>query len=159
MVDSPHIRMRRRLSLPIAPAPMPEGIVLVPFGRETARAGREVMRRAYDGDLGDRGISFDGYWQWLTTDAEFDPALVFIADYDGEVVGLCHCWTSDFVKDLVVDEPFRRRGLGAALLTLALQEFERRGSTSVDLKTGVDNVRAQSLYRRLGFEVVELIGA
>jgi ribosomal protein S18 acetylase RimI-like enzyme len=159
MVDSPHIRMRRRLSLPIAPAPMPEGIVLVPFGRETARAGREVMRRAYDGDLGDRGISFDGYWQWLTTDAEFDPALVFIADYDGEVVGLCHCWTSDFVKDLVVDEPFRRRGLGAALLTLALKEFERRGATSVDLKTGVDNVRAQSLYRRLGFEVVELIGA
>jgi ribosomal protein S18 acetylase RimI-like enzyme len=159
MVDSPHIRMRRRLSLPIAPAPLPEGVVVVPFGRATARAGREVMRRAYDGDLGDRGISFDGYWQWLTTDAEFDPALVFIAAADGEVVGLCHCWTSDFVKDLVVDEPFRRRGLGAALLTLALQEFERRGSSSVDLKTGVDNVRAQSLYRRLGFEVVELIGA
>jgi ribosomal protein S18 acetylase RimI-like enzyme len=114
-----------------------------------------VMRRAYDGDLGDHGISFEGYWEWLTTDSEFDPELIFIPEADGEVVGLCHCWTSAFVKDLVVDEPFRRRGLGAALMTLALEAFASRGAASVDLKTGVENVRAQSLYRRLGFEVVE----
>jgi GNAT superfamily N-acetyltransferase len=157
-VTTPHFRMRRSLSMPIAPAQLPEGVVLVPFARETAMAGREVMRRAYDGDLGDRGISFEGFWQWLTTDAEFDPELIFIAEAEGEVVGLCHCWTSNFVKDLVVEDAFRRRGLGAALLTLALEEFARRGAPSVDLKTGVGNVGAQSLYRRLGFEVVERIG-
>jgi ribosomal protein S18 acetylase RimI-like enzyme len=153
--ETPYIRMRRQLHLPIVPAPLPPGVNLIPFSRAAVRAGREVMRRAYDGDLGDRGNTFEGFWEWLTNDAEFDPALIFIAEADGEVVGLCHCWTGNFVKDLVVDAPFRRRGLGAALLTVALREFARRGAGSVDLKTSVENAAAQSLYRRLGFEAVE----
>lgn len=116
------------------------------------------MRRSYPGGLGDNGISFDGFWQWLTTDAEFDPALIFIAEADSDVVGLCHCWTGNFIKDLVVDAAWRRRGLGAALLTMALEAFAARGAASVDLKTDVDNLTAQSLYKRLGFEIVERIG-
>jgi len=116
------------------------------------------MRRAYLGDLGDNGITFEGFWNWLTTDPEFDPALVFIAAADGEVVGLCHCWSKNFIKDLVVDEPFRRRGIGAALLTLALEAFAARGVPYVDLKTDLENIKAQSLYQRLGFEIVERIG-
>ena len=127
----------------------------MPFSMDAVRHAREVMRRAYMGDLGDNGISFGGFWTWLTTDPEFDPALVFIAAADERVVGFCHCWSKDFIKDLVVDKPFRRRGLGTALLTLALEEFARRGAPYVDLKTDVENIKAQSLYLRLGFEIVE----
>ncbi len=153
-----HLRMRRQLSLPIAAAPLPAGLGRVALTRKTAMPARELMRRVYDGELGDNGISFDGFWDWLTTDPEYDPELIFVATAGGEVVGFCHCWSSAFVKDIVVDEAFQRRGLGAALLTLALQAFASRGASSVDLKTDVDNLTAQSLYRRLGFEVVERIG-
>ena len=156
--DTPHFRMRRQLSLPIKPAPLPDGITLVPFTVDTARQGRELMRRAYDGDLGDNGISFEGFWSWLTNDPEYDPTLIFVAAAEGAVVGFCHCWREAFIKDLVVDAAFRKRGLGAALLTLALDTFVERGATAVDLKTDVNNVVAQSLYRRLGFEIVERIG-
>jgi len=147
--------MRRDLALPIAPAPLPGGIALVPFDKRTANEGRELMKRVYTDGLGDGGISFEGFWNWLTTDPEYDPDLMFVATAGGTVVGFCHCWSGSFVKDLVVAPEFRGQGIGGALLTLALQEFSRRGAPSVDLKTDVQNVQAQSLYRRLGFVVVE----
>jgi ribosomal protein S18 acetylase RimI-like enzyme len=154
----PHYRMRRDLSTPIAPGSLPAGIALVPFTVEAARASRELMNRVYEEGLGDDGITFDGWWQWLTTDADYDETLMYVAAQDGVVVGFCHCWRRSFIKDLVVDAAVRRRGLGTALLTLALTDFARLGSTYVDLKTDVDNVTAQSLYQRLGFEIVERIG-
>ena len=155
--NAPYIRMRRPLSLPIAPAPLPDGITLAPFTMETASASRTLMKRVYT-DLGDNDISFEGFWNWLTTDPEYDPQLMFVAAADGAVVGLCHCWNTGFIKDLVVAPEFRRRGLGTALLTIALSAFAHRGASSVDLKTDANNLTAQSLYRKLGFEIVERVG-
>jgi len=152
-----YFRMRRDLRLPIAPAPLPEGITLLLFSKETAHAARELLKRIYPEGLGDNNIPFEGFRDWLTTDAEFDPSLMFIAAADEKVVGLCHCWSSAFIKDLAADPEFRQRGLGTALMTLALHAFKARGATSVDLKTDVENETAQSLYRRLGFEVVERV--
>jgi ribosomal protein S18 acetylase RimI-like enzyme len=149
--------MRRDLGAPVAVAPLPAGIVLVPYDKAIANESRELMKRVYPDGLNDGGISFEGFWHWLTTDPEYDPDLMFVATAGGAVVGFCHCWTGSFVKDLVVAPEFRRRGLGGALLTLALEEFRRRGASAVDLKTDIDNVTAQSLYRRLGFEVIERV--
>ncbi len=50
------------------------------------------------------------------------------------------------------------RGLAVSLLTKSLVACKKLEAPSVDLKTDVDNVIAQSLYRRLGFEVVERVG-
>jgi ribosomal protein S18 acetylase RimI-like enzyme len=150
-----YFRMRRDLAAPIAPALLPDGIALVPFDKETAKEGRELMKRVYLEGLGDGGISFEGFWHWLTTDPEYDRGLMFVAAAGGPIVGWCHCWSGSFVKDLIVAPEFRGQGIGGALLTRALQEFSRRGAPSVDLKTAVENVEAQSLYRRLGFVVVE----
>lgn len=152
-----YFRMRRDLTAPIAPAPLPAGVTLVPFSKSVAIESRELMRRVYPGGLGDRGISFEGFWDWLTNDPEYDPALMFVATQDGVVVGFCHCWSVPFVKDLVVAPELRRRGLGSALLTLALEAFARRSAVSVDLKTDIENETAQSLYRRLGFVIVERV--
>ena len=152
-----YVRMRRDLGAPIVPAPPPAGISLQQYGEQTARAAREMMRRVYPEGLGDNGISFEGFWDWLRADPDYDADLMFVAALGGDVVGLCHCWRSDFIKDLAVDPSFRNRGLGTFLLTHALTAFARRGAPSVDLKTELDNVKAQSLYRRLGFEIVERV--
>jgi ribosomal protein S18 acetylase RimI-like enzyme len=148
--------MRRDLGKPIAPAALPAGLRLIPFDIETARASRELMNRVYAEGFGDV-VEFDTWWPWLTGDADYDPRLMFVAARDGEIVGFCHCWTGAFIKDVVVTPSARGIGLGAALVTMALLACKARGAPSVDLKTDVENVKAQSLYGRLGFEIVERV--
>jgi ribosomal protein S18 acetylase RimI-like enzyme len=149
--------MRRDLSVPITPVPMPMGVTLAAFDAVNARASCELMNRAYGTSNGNVPEPFDKWWASLIGDPEYDPSLMYPVMQQGEVVGFCHGWSVPFVKDLVVAPEFRRRGLGGALLTMALQEFHRRGATSVDLKTDIDNEKAQSLYRRLGFVIVERV--
>ena len=120
------------------------------FAADIARECRELMNRVYAEGFGDP-VPFDVWWPKLESDSEYDPVLCFVAAKGEAVVGFCHCWTVPFVKDIVVAPGMRSRGLGAALLTLAMRAFVARGAASVDLKTDVDNVVAQSLYRRLGF--------
>lgn len=148
--------MRRDLGAPIRPAPLPPGVVLVSFNERIAPACRDLMNRVYADGFGDP-VPFDIWWPELTADSEYDPALCFVAVANGEVAGFCHGWTEPFIKDVGVDAAFRRRGLGGALLTQALETYAARGTPFVDLKTDVDNVAAQSLYRRLGFAIVERV--
>ena len=148
--------MRRDLSAPIAPAPLPADIALVPFTADIAPACRELMDRVYAEAFGE-AMPFAVWWPWVSGDAEYDPSMMFVAAAEGTIVAFCHGWRDAFIKDLVVDGEWRRRGLGGALLTLALADYARRGHPSVDLKTDVDNLTAQSLYTRLGFAIVERV--
>jgi GNAT superfamily N-acetyltransferase len=55
-----------------------------------------------------------------------------------------------FVKDLFVDEPWRRAGVGAALLGALAREALRRGCARVDWVAARDNAAACALYERVG---------
>jgi ribosomal protein S18 acetylase RimI-like enzyme len=114
------------------------------------------MNAVYANGFGDV-VPFDTWWPWLTKDAEFDPALVFVVTRSNSAVGICHTWTGAFVKDVVVDPAHRSQGIGAALLTRALEVHAAAGRPSIDLKVDVHNLSAQSVYRRLGFTVVERV--
>jgi ribosomal protein S18 acetylase RimI-like enzyme len=150
--------MRRMLDAPIAEARLPEGITLRPFDIDTARECRDLMNRVYREAFGDPW-AFDEWWQWVTTDADYSADLMFVAVSGDAVIGFCHCWTGAFIKDIVVDRAFRGRGIASALLTMALVACrDRLNAPFVDLKTDIDNVTAQSTYRRLGFEIVERVG-
>lgn len=146
--------MRRDLGLPIAAAAMPGHLVIEPFEVDQAGACRDLMNRAY-GEAGYEPVPVGAWYNAVIGDTEYDPALIWVAKSENAVVGLCQCWRMPFVKDLVVDRAWRRLGIGAALLTHALTTFAGRGAASVDLKTDIGNTKAQSLYRRLGFEIVE----
>jgi ribosomal protein S18 acetylase RimI-like enzyme len=91
----------------------------------------------------------------MTTDEEFDPQLWFLAESQGMPVGAVLCWTSAFVKDVVVHESWRRRGLAEALLLRAFNALATRGATAVELKVEAANHSAVRLYERLGMQVVE----
>jgi ribosomal protein S18 acetylase RimI-like enzyme len=145
--------MRRDLTQPVAPAFFSGDVALVAFDPRLAQACRVLMNRVYAEGFGDV-VPFETWWPKLNSDAEYDPALCFVAAREGAIVGFCQCWTEPFVKDIVVDGGWRGRGLGAALLTAAMTAYVARGASFVDLKTDVDNVKAQALYRRLGFVVV-----
>ncbi len=57
------------------------------------------------------------------------------------------CW----LEDLFVAQAARRRGVGEALLTLALERARERGSRRIELDTWETNKPALALYRRFGF--------
>ena len=149
-----YFRMRRRLDGRVVEVtPLPSGLTLLPFTEETAKGSCALMTRVHVDGPGE--IPFFAHWFGITMDEEYDPELVFLAADGDEVVGFCQCWTGNFIKDLAVDQTWRRRGLGTALLTRALSAFQSRGADYVDLKTDLDNKTAQSLYKRLGFIIVE----
>lgn len=149
-----YFRMRRTLDAPIIDAPLPTDVTPIPFGPDTARHCRDLMNRVYAEGFGDP-VAFDTWWPWLTSSADFEPRHMYVAAADGRTIAFCHCWADAFIKDVVTDPAFRGRGIGTALITMALVACKERGASFVDLKTDVENVRAQSLYRRLGFDLVE----
>lgn len=126
------------------------GIGLVPFETADKVAVHAVMLAAYAGGGGRVG-TFEAWWNGLIADDEYDPRLCFVAVADRATVGFCQCWTSAFIKDLVVAPEFAGQGIGRALLLTALAAFEARGAASVDLKVEAGNHRALGLYRALGF--------
>jgi ribosomal protein S18 acetylase RimI-like enzyme len=151
--------MRRALENdPPTPA-WPEGIGVRSFRPDDGPAVHALLEHAYRGG----GGSVDPFETWLptmTSDTEFDPQLWFLAEAEGgSLAGAALCWTSAFLKDLVVHESWRGRGLGAALVHHVLGEFRRRGARAVELKVESDNPSgAERLYERLGFVIVERLG-
>jgi ribosomal protein S18 acetylase RimI-like enzyme len=145
--------LTRDLETPFPQPQWPPGIAPAPFTEADAAACHKVLLRAYAQGGGDIVSSFEDWWRSTSSDPEFDPELVFLAKADdGTVAGLAICWTSSFVKDLVVDPAFQRRGIGEALLLTAFAALKRRGHSRIGLKLRADNTSgARQLYDRLGF--------
>ena len=132
----------------------PDGIGVERFAPRFALELHSLLAHAYRNG----GGGVEEYETWLprmTSDAEFDRDLWFLAAADGALVGAALCWTSAFVKDLVVHESWRRRGLGEALLRRVFVEFSTRGHATVELKVRATNAAAIRFYERAGMQIVE----
>ena len=91
----------------------------------------------------------------------FDPSLMFVVDDGAQVAAICLCRpefgtdrTLGWVSILGVRRPWRRRGLGRALLLHAFGELRSKGKLRVGL--GVDGSNptgAVRLYERAGMRV------
>jgi GNAT superfamily N-acetyltransferase len=92
-----------------------------------------------------------------TPDTEY---LLAAADAGAPPAGVCQlrfrhsiwmaaedCW----LEDLFVEETARGAGLGAGLVTLALERARERGCRRVELDTSESNDAALRLYHRFGF--------
>ncbi|WP_150580612.1 GNAT family N-acetyltransferase [Pseudomonas fluorescens] len=145
--------MRRNLAEVATEARWPSSIVLSDYRPELAEAVHGLMELGHM-DGGGRVPSLDVWQQRFETDPEYDPSLCFIAlDAEG-IVGVCQCWTSAYIKNLVVHPRARSLGLGRALLLHAFRVFQQRREGFVDLKVKEDNLRAQHLYENVGMYVV-----
>ena len=145
--------LRRDLSGVLPDAQWPEGIELSVYREEMAPAVHQLMQL---GQLegGGRVPSLDDWQRRFASDPEYDPALCFVAcDAEG-VVGVAQCWTSAYIKNLVVHPRMQGRGLGRALLLNTFKVFQQRREGFVDLKVLEDNLRAQRLYESAGMYVV-----
>ncbi|MHA6297582.1 GNAT family N-acetyltransferase [Devosia sp. CAU 1758] len=149
-----HVRMRKLLASGAAERVPPAGVVLMPVTRFRPVDLHSLLNRSYAKGGGEVPPVEDWWWSMIR-DAEFDPDLMIIAaDDEGEPIGLLHCWTSSFIKDLVVEPHNRDRGLGSFLLQASFAILAARGNAAVDLKVHTDNLGARRFYARHG--MVEL---
>ena len=151
-------RMRVELDRDLSAPVWPEGVSLRSFEAGDAQRLHALLAHGYRHG----GGSVDPFELWLpqlAEDDEFDPEVCFLAEAEHELAGAAICWTSAFVKDLVVHESWRGRGLGEALLRHAFLTFRRRGAERMDLKVQSPNLGAIRLYERVGMRIVERLPA
>jgi ribosomal protein S18 acetylase RimI-like enzyme len=153
------LRMRADLAPRSLRAPSwPEGIDVRTFTPKDARSLHSLLEHGYRAG-GGSVAAFEAWLPQMTSDAEYDPELWFLSENRSVLVGAVLCWTSGFVKDLVVRESWRSRGVGKALMRHALTTFRARGATAVELKVHADNQGAVRLYERLGLRTIETLDA
>jgi mycothiol synthase len=109
----------------------------------------------------DLRVPRDKWEEWLEEafPPEFDPRFWTVALVDAEVVGICMGYPSQsagkgWISIVGVRRPWRRQGIGNAIMTAALLEFWRAGRHRVALDVDADNRSAIQLYELLGLRVV-----
>jgi mycothiol synthase len=142
----------------------PDGIVFRTFDRGAdERRVYDAIAEAFADHWGSWSETFD-QWRHIYIDgegAQFDPTLWFVAVDGGQVVGAACCYaTTPRAKDtgdvylLAVRRPWRRRGVGLALLRTAFAEMRRRGIPRCELGVDAENpTGATRVYERAGMHV------
>jgi mycothiol synthase len=140
----------------------PDGIAV------RTRAGDEDDRPVYElevetfADQGDDVAPepFQDWRHWVKREP-FDPELWFLASDGDQLAGISLCrgeWAGDnelgWVSVLGVRKPWRRKGLGSALLLHSFRELRARGKKRAGLGVRADNATgAVRLYERVGMRV------
>jgi mycothiol synthase len=153
--------LRMEASLEDAPpAPeWPEGVTVRHFASdEDALRFYETTEEAWTDHWGHVPVAFED-WKQRRMGSTFDPSLWFIAEEAGEPAGVALCSVSDqlgWVDTLAVRRPWRKRGLGMALLRHAMGEFHRRGLKRMALGVDSDSpTGATRLYERAGLRMAQ----
>jgi len=146
-------------------AEFPEGIILRTYNPETdAEAVYRAQTDSFRDHFGfveepfEEGLKrFRHFWESESS----DPTLLFLAMAGEEIAGinLCRPYAVDdpdigYVGTLGVRRPWRKRGLGLALLRHSFNEFYRRGKRKVGLGVDAQNLTgALRLYENAGMHV------
>lgn len=123
------------------------GIVIEPMCKNDVDAVVAVERRA-----------FSAPWTegMFVSEISHHP-LSYVARYEGHVVGYIMVrivFEEMSLMNLAVDLPWRKKGLGEALIWHAIGIGRRTGIERVILEVRISNVTAQNLYKKLGFQKV-----
>jgi ribosomal protein S18 acetylase RimI-like enzyme len=88
-----------------------------------------------------------------------DQYLWSLLDEEGKKIGILWVQIKDqkaFIFDFVIDEEFRGRGLGKQALLAMDEKLKSMNVESVALHVFGDNITAQELYKKMGFQIVGL---
>lgn len=155
--------MERSLDGELPAAPLPAGIEIRPVLPEHSRPIWDANVEAFRDHWSNMPPDEEDYQAWLES-PERDPSLWVIA-WDGDQVagGALNMLYDDgesergavgWVDDLFVRRPWRKQGLGRALLVGSLRVFKARGLAMAGLNVDAENLTgALRLYERVGFRV------
>lgn len=112
------------------------------------------VRRAEEDDVG--FVSQDGYADHETVLRKIRQGEVFVAEVDGVPAGYTRIeflWSvQPYVALIRVLEPYRRRGVGRALLDELERRLRERGHTVLFSSSQVDEPEPQAWHRHMGFQ-------
>ena len=153
--------MERTLDDAFEPPVWPAGIEARPFDQRDAEAVHAAHQEAFADHWGFAPWSFEGWRAFLLAPAA--DTTLWRVSWDGdEIAGLCindprrgEDETVGWVEVLAVRRPWRRRGLGEALLRDAFVAFAERGKRAAGLDVDAENTTgAVALYERVGMHIV-----
>ncbi len=153
------IRHFWQMKITLADAPpipvWPDGIAIRAFAPgEDMQPIHQVVDEAFQDHWEPDPIIFEDWRQRWLQRADFDPSLWFLALDGQEIAGVALCRYRvgmAWVAQLAVRRPWRKQGLGMALLQHAFGEFYRRGAREVGLGVDAENLTgATRLYERAG---------
>ena len=151
----------------LVPEPVwPEGIALRTYNSETDaeavyRADMESFRDHFGFVEEPFEEGFKRFKHFQLESEGFDPTLLFLAMDGDEIAGINLCRPHSYddpdlgwVGTLGVRRPWRKRGIGLALLRHSFNEFYRRGKRKVGLGVDAENLTgALRLYENAGMHV------
>jgi mycothiol synthase len=153
-------RMRIDFDREVPRPEWPDGVRVRPVSDVDLRAVYETHQETFADSWEHERDRYEEWEHWLGGDG-FDPSLWFLAEDGGEPAGvsLCRVLKAEpgvgWVRVLGVRRPWRRRGLGRALLLHSFHELRRRGCTAVGLGVDAESLTgAQRLYEKAGMRVV-----
>lgn len=138
----------------------------------------ELIDFVYERDFADVMSIFDRNWYWLMPypPEEYDPSYlqnvfawrspqanpfkkgsltIKVIRKDNKVVAFTayhmKTKTSGFLLFVAVDNDYRGKKYGEALVTHALKAMTTLGAKQIQLNTRIDNIPAQTLYKKMGF--------
>jgi mycothiol synthase len=137
----------------------PKGLAVRGFDQSDARAVYEADMEAFQDHWDFFRVGFEEWSDYFFGSSDFDPALWSVAEEDGELAGFAMCskrrdTTSGHVHVLGVRRPWRRRGLGTALLLHSFRKLRAGGCERARLMVDGENLTgAVQLYERAGMHV------
>jgi mycothiol synthase len=154
------LRMEMDLDGAVPSASLPDGITVRTFESDDADAQtfHSMFEEAMSDHWGHVPVPFDE-WKQRRMGSSFDPNLWFVASEGNEPAGFALCNRSGeigWIDTLGVRRPWRRRGLGMALLWHAQSAFRQHGLKRMAL--GVDTANptgATRLYQRAGMHMAQ----
>jgi mycothiol synthase len=155
------IRRNWRMEIDMEAAPpeaeWPEGVTVRTFQPGMERQVFEMIDTAFQDHWGHMPGNFEEWRHWTIERETFDPTLWFLAFEGEQIAGGSLCATFmdiGWVDTLAVLRPWRRKGLGMALLLHSFGEFYQRGRRKVGLGVDSQNLTgATRLYERAGMHV------
>lgn len=84
-------------------------------------------------------------------------AQYMVMEYEGKVIGYAGMWIiidEAHITNIAILSPYRGQGLGKRLIFEIQRTAQFLGAKKMTLEVRVGNIRAQSLYRKFGFEDV-----
>ena len=152
-------RMRIDFTSPPPEPEWPEGVAVRPSTEADIRTAYDVYSETFADTWEFGNDPFDEWSHWMVQEG-LDLSLWFVAEGDADVAGIALCKPSDgeeglgWVRVLGVRRPWRRQGLGRALLLHVFGEFHRRGFHGVALGVDAESLTgAHRLYENAGMRV------
>ena len=149
-----HYEMALRLDAEPPEPVAPDGFAIDTCRDVEARAFQAAAGDAFAKEWGFHSLPFD---EWWTLRKDEDKSLWFVIRDCDEIAACARCEAAHgggYVGMLGVRKPWRRRGLGRALLLHAFREFTRRGFERASLGVDAQNATgATRLYESVGMHV------